>query len=107
VPASARLEGEPVGGRFFGQSSFATHTLATERNVVKVPADLPLELARHPWLRIQTGAGAILRALAMKSGETALVFVSRCRNGCVMAAIWVAQQFVIESTYIPSDLRWP
>jgi len=33
-----------VKGHFFGQSSFATHTLATVRNLVKVKKDLPLEL---------------------------------------------------------------
>jgi aryl-alcohol dehydrogenase len=80
-------EGEPVGGRFFGQSSFATHTLATERNVVKVPADLSLELLAPLGCGIQTGAGAILRALAMKSGETALVFgVGAVGMAAVMAA---------------------
>ena len=43
----ARLDGSNalhrsgVRGHFFGQSSFATHALATERNLVKVPKDLP------------------------------------------------------------------
>lgn len=36
-----------VRGRFFGQSSFATHALATERNVVKVDPGVPLELMDH------------------------------------------------------------
>src|SRR4051812_5736336 len=31
----------PVAGGFFGQSSFASHALANERNVVKVDEDLP------------------------------------------------------------------
>jgi len=31
-----------IHGSFFGQSSFATYALATERNVVKVRADVPL-----------------------------------------------------------------
>ena len=44
----ARLDGSNalarsgVRGHFFGQSSFATHALATERNLVKVSQDLPL-----------------------------------------------------------------
>ena len=37
-------EGERIHGNFFGQSSFATHALCHERNVVKVPDDAPLEL---------------------------------------------------------------
>ena len=36
--------GQPVLGRWFGQSSFASHCLATERNVVKVDPSLPLDL---------------------------------------------------------------
>jgi aryl-alcohol dehydrogenase len=68
------VAGEPVRGRFFGQSSFATHTLATDRNVVKVPSDLPLESLAPMGCGIQTGAGAILRALSMQSGAAALVF---------------------------------
>jgi len=32
-----------VRGHFFRQSSFATHLLATERNAVVVPGDMPLE----------------------------------------------------------------
>ena len=33
-----------VGANFFGQSSFATHALAYEANVVKIPGSLPLEI---------------------------------------------------------------
>jgi len=48
----ARLDGSNalthsgVRGHFFGQSSFATHVLATERNIVKVPKKLDLEVLR-------------------------------------------------------------
>ena len=35
-------DGTPIGGHFFGQSSFAGHAVADERSVVKVPADAPL-----------------------------------------------------------------
>ena len=34
----------PVGSSFFGQSSFATHAITGERNVVKVGSDIPLHL---------------------------------------------------------------
>ena len=32
-------DGERVGGMFFGQSSFATHSVANKRSVVKIPND--------------------------------------------------------------------
>ena len=37
-------DGTPIGGHFFGQSSFAGHAVADERSVVKVAADAPLDL---------------------------------------------------------------
>lgn len=66
-------DGTDVGSNFFGQSSFATHALTYERNVVKVPADIPLELIGPLGCGIQTGAGSIMRALACKAGSSLLI----------------------------------
>ena len=67
--------GEPaVRGAFFQQSSFATHALATERNVVRVPDEFPLELAGPLGCGIQTGAGAVLNTLAVPAGARLAVF---------------------------------
>jgi len=65
--------GADVGSNFFGQSSFATHALTYERNVVKVPADIPLELIGPLGCGIQTGAGSIMRSLACKAGSSLLI----------------------------------
>jgi aryl-alcohol dehydrogenase len=62
-----------VGGNFFGQSSFATHALAYEANVVKIPDGLPLELAGPLGCGIQTGAGAVLNSLDCPRGSSLLV----------------------------------
>ena len=43
--------GRPVRASFFGQSSFATHSLVTERNIVPVPADAPLHYLAGLHLR--------------------------------------------------------
>ncbi len=61
----ARLDGsttmrkgaETIYGSFFSQSSFASHILANERNIVKVAKDLPLEMLGPLGCGIQTGAG--------------------------------------------------
>jgi Zn-dependent alcohol dehydrogenase len=45
-----------LGSSFFGQSSFASHALTSESNLVKVPDDFPLELAGPLGCGIQTGA---------------------------------------------------
>lgn len=39
-----RDESGEISGSFFGQFSFATFALASERNAVKVPDDVPLEI---------------------------------------------------------------
>lgn len=65
---------ERIHGSFFGQSSFATHALAYERNVVKVSQDAPLELLGPLGCGIQTGAGTILNALRPPAGSGVAVF---------------------------------
>lgn len=63
-----------VHGVFFGQSSFATHALATERNVVKVDPTVPLELLGPLGCGFQTGAGGVLNALQPSAGSSIAVF---------------------------------
>lgn len=66
-------EGEPVSSNFFGQSSFATLCLAYERNVLKLPADIPFEIAAPLGCGVQTGAGGVMLALACKPGSSLLI----------------------------------
>ena len=68
------LNGKPVFSCFFQQSSFATFALATERNVVKVPEDVPLELLAAFPCGINTGAGAVLNVLRPQPGDAFAVF---------------------------------
>jgi aryl-alcohol dehydrogenase len=63
-----------VHGHFFGQSSFATYALASERNVVKVAKALPLELLAPLGCGLQTGAGTVINSLAVKPGQSIAVF---------------------------------
>jgi aryl-alcohol dehydrogenase len=64
----------PVGGCFFGQSSFATHALAHKRNTVKVRKDAPLEMLGPLGCGIQTGAGAVLNVLKPERGSSFALF---------------------------------
>jgi aryl-alcohol dehydrogenase len=66
--------GVPVSGAFFQQSSFATHALATEGNVVKVPDDVPLEQAAAFPCGVNTGAGAVFNVLRPQPGSSIAVF---------------------------------
>lgn len=67
------IDGSPVAGNFFGQSSFATYAITYERNVVTVPEGLPLELAGPLGCGVQTGAGGIMRSLAARLGSSLLI----------------------------------
>ena len=76
----ARLDGSNalhrsgVRGHFFGQSSFATHLLATERNLVRVPRDLPLDLLAPLGCGFQTGAGTMMNSLKVPQGASVAIF---------------------------------
>lgn len=72
--SKAIRQGEtPVSSNFFGQSSFATYALAYERNVLKLPADMPFDLAAPLGCGVQTGAGGVMLALACPKGSSLLV----------------------------------
>lgn len=71
---SNALERSGVRGHFFGQSSFATHALATERNLVRVPRSMPLEVLAPLGCGMQTGAGTVLNTLAVPAGAGVAVF---------------------------------
>ena len=53
---------------FFSQSSFATHAVATGRNVTKVDPSLPLKSVAPLGCGIQTRAGPVLNALRPEAG---------------------------------------
>lgn len=85
-----------VRGHFFGQSSFATYALATERNTVKVPEDLPLELLGPLGCGLQTGASTVLNAFRMTAGQTLAAFgVGAVGLAAIMAANAVAAGAII------------
>jgi len=89
--ATMHKGGENVNASFFGQSSFATHAIANERNVVRVPdsaASIPLEQIAPMGCGLMTGAGAVLRSMKVKKGMSIAVFGA----GTVgMAAIMAAK----------------
>jgi aryl-alcohol dehydrogenase len=66
--------GETVHGHFFGQSSFSTYSMTTERAVVKVADDAPIELLGPLGCGLATGAGAVFNALQPEAGSAFTVF---------------------------------
>lgn len=66
-------QGNRVGSHFFGQSSFASHTVVAEESVVKVDASLDLRRLGPLGCGIQTGAGAVMNTLAVEAGSSLVV----------------------------------
>jgi len=110
--AFARLDGSNalqrsgVRGHFFGQSSFATHSLATERNIVKVPKDLNLEILAPLGCGLQTGAGTVMNSLAVSKGASIAVFgTGSVGLAAIMAARIVGANPIIGIDIIPMRLE--
>lgn len=97
--------GEPLGGSFFGQSSFATHSLCYDRNVIKVRKDAPLELLGPLGCGIQTGAGAILNALKVEAGSDIAIFGAGAVGlSAVMAARIAGARRIFAIDVVPERL---
>lgn len=71
--ATTTRDGKVVHGHFFGQSSFASHALVTERNAVKVETDLDISLVGPLGCGIQTGAGAVMNSMNCVRGSSLVV----------------------------------
>ncbi|MBE8476552.1 NAD(P)-dependent alcohol dehydrogenase [Streptomyces justiciae] len=65
--------GEPLGGHFFGQSSFAERALVDERSLVKVDPEVPLTSIAPLGCGVQTGVGAVWNVLKPVTGSTVVV----------------------------------
>ena len=106
LDGSNALEQSGVRGHFIGQSSFASHVLATERNVVKVSRNLPLEMLAPLGCGMQTGAGTIMNMLRVRKGESVAVFgTGTVGLAAVMAAHVVGAFPIIGVDIRPSRLK--
>jgi len=93
--------GERLNGHFFGQSSWATHSVAYERSVVKVDPDAPLELLGPLGCGIQTGAAAVFSTFNPEAGTSIAIFGS----GSVGLAAIMAAKAAGCTTIIAVDLK--
>jgi aryl-alcohol dehydrogenase len=93
--------GKPVGARWFGQSSFATHAIAGPRNAVVVDRSLPLELLGPLGCGIQTGAGSVLIAMGVRAGASIAVY----GTGAVGLAAVMAARVAGATTIVAVDLH--
>jgi aryl-alcohol dehydrogenase len=98
-------DGAPVGAHYFGQSSFATHAVANQRNVVRIEGTIPLEVAAPFGCGIQTGAGAVFNALRVSAGSTIAIFgCGAVGLSAVMAAVISGCTSIVAVDVIPARL---
>lgn len=103
---SNALEQSGVGGHFLGQSSFSSHILATERNMVKVSKKLPLSILAPLGCGMQTGAGTVMNMLHVRKGESIAIFGTGAVGlAAVMAARVVGAYPIIGMDIAPSRLK--
>jgi aryl-alcohol dehydrogenase len=69
-----RRDEERVSGVFFGQSSFATHTVVAERQAIKVDNDLAFPIVAALGGDVLTGAGAVINTLRPQPGSSVAIF---------------------------------
>ena len=95
-----------IHGSFFGQSSFANFALAEERNVVKVPKEIPLEILGPMGCGIQTGAGAVMNALQASPGTSIAIFgVGPVGMSAVLGAVVCGCTRIIAVDISPERLK--
>jgi aryl-alcohol dehydrogenase len=93
---SISLNGEPISGSFFQQSSFASHAITLERLVVPVKSDLPAEMLAAIPCGVQTGAGAMVNTFDVREGESVIVFgAGTVGLSAVMAARMIGAATII------------
>jgi aryl-alcohol dehydrogenase len=98
-------DNHPIHDHFFGQSSFSTYAIASERNVVKVSKEAPLELLGPLGCGIQTGAGSVLNALKVGAGSSFAAFGAGAVGlAAVMAAKVAGATTIIAVDVTPSRL---
>ncbi len=93
--------GSEIANRWFGQSSFAGHSIVDQNNVVPVGADVDLTQVGPLGCGILTGAGTVLRAMNVQAGQTIVVFGA----GAVGLAAVMAAKLAGASDIVAVDLH--
>ncbi len=106
LDGSNALAPSGVRGHFFGQSSFSSYILATERNIVKVSKKLPLKTLAPLGCGIQTGAGTVINTLHVQRDASIAIFGTGAVGlAAVMAARIVGANPIIGVDITPSRLK--
>lgn len=96
-------DGTPVHSHFFGQSTFATHANVRARTLVRLPDDVPFEIASPLACGVQTGSGAVLNVMrARPQSRVAVIGLGGVGLGAVMAARIAGVQEIVAIDPVPT-----
>jgi aryl-alcohol dehydrogenase len=99
-------DGEVISSHFFGQSSFSTYSNVVEESIVKIDADVPLEIVAPLGCGIQTGAGTVLNELKPGLNSTLVVLgTGAVGSGAIMAGRVAGCRKVIAVDIHPARLE--
>ena len=102
---TAMMNGTPIGGHFFGQSSFAAHALVDERSVVVVGRDAPLDILAPLGCGVQTGFGTVWNVLRPAPGSSlAVLGTGAVGLSAIMAANLLPLAAVVAVDRVPERL---
>lgn len=97
--------GQRLFGHFFGQSSFARHSVVAERTAVKVPREVSLETLAPLGCGVITGSGAVINSLKVGAGDSIAVFgTGSVGLSAVMAAKLVGASRIVAIDVVASRL---
>jgi aryl-alcohol dehydrogenase len=101
LDGSNAMQASGVYGHFFGQSSFATHSVVNETNVTKISQDLSLDILAPLGCGIMTGSGTVMNLLKVLKGDSIAVF----GTGAVGIAAVMAARIVGAKPIIGVDIH--
>jgi aryl-alcohol dehydrogenase len=96
----------PIHSHFFGQSSFASHSIVPVRTAVKMDKSLPLEMLGPLGCGVVTGVGGVIEALKVGFGDTIAIFgTGGVGLSAVMAAKLVGAKRIVAVDLSPERLE--
>jgi aryl-alcohol dehydrogenase len=98
-------DGAPVGGHFFGQSSFSRLAVVDERSMVRIDPTVPLETVAPLGCGVQTGVGAVWHVLKPRpGGSVAVLGAGAVGLSAVMAAALSPATTIVAVDRVPERL---
>jgi Zn-dependent alcohol dehydrogenase len=96
-------EGDHDVYHHLGVSAFATHAVIDQRSAVKVPSDIPPDIAALFGCAVLTGVGAVLNTAAVRLGESVAVYgLGGVGLSAILGAVAAGAQPIVAVDPVPA-----